>query len=311
MHKPFPYKIYPRLEHKLQLMVQQLKKNDVWILIDGDEGSGKTNMAAYLLYYFHCATGREFTQDRLYFDSDAMFQWVKEHSDGLINWDEAALGGLSTEWWSNAQTNLLKFAMTGRKKHHVFVLCIPKFDKLTEYLRVDRSIALIHMDMGKTKTRHGHAMYLTRRGKAELNRIFKKTKIRAYAKCMRAYGGFAFDVPYVFTELVNEDAYEKKKDEAISNIGKKTNARDNNLAIVLALLIQKMRKEGKTYVEIAKDTGKDERTIRRYAKVLENEGQGGSKAQGEGNIINIGNQGIPDNIKVEAGIPRYTEVEDD
>jgi len=202
-------------------MVQQLKKNDVWIIVDGDEGSGKTNMATYILYYFHCATGRDFTQDRLYFDSDEMFEWVKENMNGLVNWDEAALGGLSTEWWSRAQSNLMKFAMTGRKKHHVFVLCIPKFNKLQEYLRVDRSIALIHMDMGKTKTKHGHAMYITRRGKAELNRLYAKTKQRFYGKCMRSYGGFGFDIPYVFDKLVDEVAYDKKKDEAISNIGKK------------------------------------------------------------------------------------------
>jgi hypothetical protein len=39
-------------------------------------------------------TGREFTLDRFYFDSNDMFEWVKMNSHGLINWDEATLGGL-------------------------------------------------------------------------------------------------------------------------------------------------------------------------------------------------------------------------
>lgn len=49
--KPFPYKIDPLLKHKLDVLIKTLKTRDVWILLDGDEGSGKTNMAVYLLYY--------------------------------------------------------------------------------------------------------------------------------------------------------------------------------------------------------------------------------------------------------------------
>ena len=219
--KPFQFYIDPKLAHKLDLLIAQLKIRDTWIIVDGDEGSGKTNLASYLLYYVHCKTGREFTLDRFYFDSDDMFNWVKDNNNGLVNWDEASLGGLSMEWWNKSQRNLIKFAMTGRKKHHFFVLCIPKFNKLQEYLRVDRSHALIHMHTGRRNNQWGHYMYLTRRGKYELNQLWSKRKIRAYGKCMKKYGGFGAYCPYVFSKILDEEAYEKKKDFAISNIGKK------------------------------------------------------------------------------------------
>lgn len=221
MYKEFPYPIDPRLKNKLNLLAKTLKKKDVWIMIDGDEGSGKSNTMAYILYYFHCLTGRDFTLDRIYFDSDDMFEWVKENSNGLIGWDEMVLGGLSTEWYTKSQTNLLKFAMVGRKKHHVFVMCVPRFDKIKYDLRSDRIHALIHLDLGKKMNNYGHFIYLTRRGIKALNRYWAKKKVRAYNVCAKRNGGFFcnINVPYVFNELFDEDEYENMKDNAISSIG--------------------------------------------------------------------------------------------
>ena len=124
--KEFPFSIPDKLRRKLDVLIATLDEDDVWMLIDGDEGSGKTNMAAFLLYYFHCVTGRKFTVEQFFFDSEALLNFVRDTKEMLVNWDEAALGGLSTEWFTKSQINILKFAMTGRKKHHIFILCIPR-----------------------------------------------------------------------------------------------------------------------------------------------------------------------------------------
>jgi DNA-binding XRE family transcriptional regulator len=222
-YKEFPYKIDPKLERKLLKLLGTLEKKDIWILVDGDEGSGKSNTACYLLYWFHCMTGRDFSLDRFYFDSDEMLDWVKLNSNGLINWDEAILGGMSSEWFTKSQTNLLKFAMTGRKKHHIFILCVPRFNKLKEDLRKDRIHALIHMDLGKYQDDYGHFIYLTKRGIKAINRVWEKNKVKPYRKIALKYGGFCsnIDIPYVFNQLVDEEEYEKKKDKAIESIGEK------------------------------------------------------------------------------------------
>jgi len=222
--KEFPFRIDAKLKHKLDLLTKQLSKRDVWILLTGDEGSGKTNAAAYLLYYFHCKTGREFSIKNFYFDAEDLFNKGRQTKCQLLNWDEAALGGLSTEWYNRSQTNLIKLAITGRKLHHVFVLCIPRFDKLKQDLRLDRIHAQIHIDTGKQNNRLGHYIYLTRRGIKILNRIWSKRKIRAYQWSMRKGGGFAGNIPFVFNKVFTQeeqDFYENAKDNAIANIGKK------------------------------------------------------------------------------------------
>lgn len=264
--KPFPYRIDPLLQHKLNVLIKTLSTRDVWILLDGDEGSGKTNMAVYLLYYFHCMTGREFTLDRFYFDSDAMFEWVKDHDNGLICWDEAALGGLSTEWASRSQINLLKFAMTGRKKHHIFILNVPRFNKLKEDLRKDRIHALIHMDTGKQGTDYGHFVYLTRRGIRSLNRAWEKNKMKPYARCAQKYGGFFCNVrvPYVMPDLIDEVEYERKKDKAISEIGSKKKTVNEDRFEEMKLKIGALPPEIR--VQIAPALGFTDRTLREWAK---------------------------------------------
>lgn len=267
--KEFPYKIDPLLKHKLDVLIKTLKTRDVWILLDGDEGSGKTNMAVYLLYYFHCMTGREFTLDRFYFDSDAMFEWVKDNDNGLICWDEACLGGLSTEWASRSQVNLLKFAMTGRKKHHIFILNVPRFNKLKEDLRKDRIHALIHVDTGKQGTDYGHYVYLTRRGIRALNRAWEKNKMKPYARCAQKFGGFfpSIRVPYVMPDLIDEVEYERKKDKAISEIGsKKESSSNKKLTELKGKMYALLEEKGYTKQEIADRLGISVRTVQRGVK---------------------------------------------
>lgn len=264
MFKEFPFKIDPKLKRKLDKLISTLGTKDIWILIDGDEGSGKTNTAAYILYYFHCMLGREFILDNFYFDSEALFEYVKSHEEALVNWDEAALGGLSSEWYTKAQVNLLKFAMTGRKKRHIFVLCIPRFDKLKEDLRRDRIHAMIHMDTGKEGNDYGHFVYLTRRGIKHLNDIWKKKHIRAYMHCARKYGGFAsnIDVPYIFDKVLDEAAYEKKKDEAIESIGEKKRSTEHALKYKLSQLQYPI----KSKTELAKQLDIDYNSITRWER---------------------------------------------
>lgn len=272
MPKDFPYPISPKLQRKLDVLINQLKKNDVWIIIDGDEGSGKTNMAAYIEYYVHCKTDREFNVDRIYFDSSDMFEWVKINKEGLVAWDEAALGGLSTEWWSKAQQNLLKFAFVGRKHHHFFVLCIPEIFRLKQDLKVRRTHALIHMDLGKSRDKYGNYMYITRRGKRHLCELQRRKHVITYNKCCRKYGGFYGQIPYVFDKLVDVEAYEKKKDDAIANIGVKREDKSWRELKELKRKITRLKPPINTITDIWTQLGIDKKTYYNWKKDDEKEG---------------------------------------
>lgn len=274
-YKEFPFRIDNKLRHKLDMLTKQLVIKDVWILVTGDEGSGKTNAAAYLLYYFHCLTGREFSVDHFYFNAEELFNYGKSTKEQLLNWDEAALGGLSTEWYTQAQINLLKLAITGRKLHHVFILCIPRFDKLKEDIRMDRIHAQIHMDCGKKGNRYGHYIYLTRRGIKWLNRKWKEKRIRAYGMAMRKNGGFGGDLPYVFDKVFTkeeQDKYESNKDNAIANIGKKKVDDSKQEVRILKGKIAKVKFPVKTKGEFAQKLGIPISTVDKWSIYNKNEG---------------------------------------
>lgn len=217
-YKEFNFYLPHRLKAKLDLMINRLDKSDAWLMIDGDEGTGKTNMATYLAYYIHCNTGREFTIKNFFFDARKLLSFAQSTEKQIIVYDEAVLGALSTEWYDEAQRNLIKLAMTGRKLHHFVILCIPKFYKLNEYLRLERTLGLINMYMKKEQ--FGYYKYIKKRQKEWLNDLWKRKHRANYTKCMN-FGGY---VPEVFTKLFNEEDakyYEAMKDEAISSIGKK------------------------------------------------------------------------------------------
>lgn len=271
MIKEFPFYIDDKLKHKLDILYKQLNKKDIWILCSGDEGSGKTNTATYLLYYFHCLSGRNFTIENFYFDAGKLFEYAQKNKEELLNWDEGALGGLSVEWWNRNQINLIKLAITGRKLHHVFIICIPRFEKLKEELRVDRVHAHIHMDCGKMNNKYGHYIYLTRRANRFLNRLWKEKKLRLYGKAMK-HGGFGGYIPFIFDKVFTkeeQDKYETNKDEAIRNIGKK-DTKDKEKIKELKHKIGKLELPIKNRTELAKKLGITLKTLERWEELEEN-----------------------------------------
>lgn len=205
------------LIEKLNLMVDRSKrKMDNLILIDGDEGYGKSNLGAGICHYFAWKSGRAFDVNNVFFELDKAIQFAKTTVDQIIFWDEGALGGLASEWWKKNQIEFIKLLMIARKKRHFFVICIPKFFKLNEYLVVDRSIALVHV-YARNEIELGRFVYYGKKSKERLFNDWRKTKQRNYKKYYNFRGSFLEYIP----KVIDEDAYEAKKDYAILNFNKK------------------------------------------------------------------------------------------
>jgi len=196
---------------KLDLMVGRLdKKLDNLVLIDGDEGHGKSNMECGIAKYISWKTGRPFNVSNVFFDLNEMMDFAIKTKEQIICWDEGALGGLASEWWRKNQIEFVKLLMIARKKRHFFIICIPKFFKLNEYLVVDRSIALIHV-YARNETDLGRFVYYNKKAKENLFYNWRKTKMRNYKKNLTFRGSFLEYLP----KVIDEEAYEKKKDFAI------------------------------------------------------------------------------------------------
>ena len=295
-YKEFPFGIEKRLAHKLNLMVERLDKQDVWIIIDGDEGAGKTNAATYLMYWFACKTGRPFTINNYFYDATQLREFAQSSEKQIMNWDEAAIGGLSTEWWNKSQRELMQFAMTGRVKHHVIILCIPKFSKLAEYLIKDRSIALISVYLRKNR-QYGRFFYFTKKKKDYMWDDWKRSHQRKYWK-YKAFGG---TIPEVFSKLFTEEemkVYDKRKLDMIKNIGKKVPRADREELKEFKRLIAKVKFPIRTQEEYAKQIGVDSRNIRKWAEREENPSYSVKRMDFEDNIINSGIKPIEDETTI-------------
>lgn len=213
-----------RLKEKLDMMIARMSggsKRDNLVLIDGDEGDGKSTMAAQVGYYIHYETKRPYTLDNLFFNLEELMTFALNTKEQIIIWDEGALGGLAGDWWNKHQKKFLKLLMVARKRRHFFIICIPKFFKMNEYLVLDRSIALIHV-YSRKQIEQGKYVYFNKIMKERLYYDWRKSRYRNYRKYYNFHGSF----PNVFAKIFDEDAYDKKKDMAILSIDKEDDKLD-------------------------------------------------------------------------------------
>jgi len=279
------YYLESPLIQKLDLMINRMSgknKDDNLILIDGDEGQGKTNLESAIAGYVHVKTKRNLTLANMFFDLDELINFAINTKEQIILWDEGALGGLAIEWWKKNQIKFIKMLMVARKKKHFMIICIPKFFKLNEYLVVDRSIALLRV-YSKNNLQKGRYMYFNKFAKEALYNDWKKSKRRSYLKYMTFGGSFPEALPKVFDEV----EYNKKKDKAILSISDdgtadKWKQKFEEFESKVAFFIR----EHKLVDAFAEWIGLHERTIRRKAskhkKNEENQGTGLSWAEGNG-----------------------------
>lgn len=212
------YSIDEKYKSKLDLMLKRMKgTDDNIIVIDGDEGQGKSEQAFGTCYYISYKSGRKYDIDNIFFDLDKLIKFAVSTKEQVIHFDEAVLGLLTTNWQNKLQQKFIKLAMVARKKKHFIVLCIPKFHRLPSYLIEERAIALIHV-YSRNNMEKGRFCYFTKKQKDVLYSDWRKSKVKNYGKYKSFWGTFPIASKKVFTDEQNK-AYEDKKDEAILALG--------------------------------------------------------------------------------------------
>ena len=255
---------------KLDLMCDRTsgkKKFDNVVLIDGNEGYGKTNMAVGCAYYVAYKLKRKYDVSNVFFDLDSMIEYALNTEKKIIHWDEAALGGMASEWWKKNQIKFMKFLMVARKKQHFFFICIPRFYKLNDYLCIDRSISLIHV-YARQNILLGRFTYYGVNSKEELYNNWRGSKKRKYGEFYDLHGTFVEALP----KLLDEKEYERMKDKGILSL-KENNKITDEICMKKKLIIGFMEKQKDVGVKLnSKQLGKmfgvTERAIQRYAKEI-------------------------------------------
>jgi len=250
---------------KLDMMVKRMEgTDDNVVCIDGDEGQGKTNLAAGLCYYISSKTGRTYTpKESIFFNLDELIEVAAKGKDLILHWDEGALGGMSMQWWNKNQQKFIQLLMIARKKRHFIVICIPRFYKLNEYILVDRSIALLHV-YSRNNIHKGRFCYYTKRNKERLVEDWRRKHVKNYKRHKSFWGTFP---EYMDKFIFNKEQlkeYDKKKDNAIESITIKAEKRDTIMEKRIQRLVKAMEMFPKLKrSEQAELLGVSEETIRR------------------------------------------------
>ena len=255
----------PKLIEKINLMIERTvkRKADNLLIVEGDEGMGKSNMAAGIAYYISWKMGRKYTIDNVHFDPQKMINYAVKKNEQIIHWDEVALAGLASEWQRKIQKTLIKLLMIARKRKHFYIFCIPKFQKLNEYI-IERAVGMIRVYAAKGID-YGRFVYYNKKRINELLRDYKKRKLPNYHK-WTFRGRFLQYLP----KVLNEEEYDKKKDEAIRSLLKEDSQLNNKYRQELIKLKYRIYTlPGMTLVEKAKHLKVSGRSLTAWGHLAE------------------------------------------
>jgi hypothetical protein len=190
---------------------KEIKKDwDMFFVIDGEEGTGKSVLAQQLAFF----CDRTLTIDRVVFRASEFKEAVlKAKKREVIIWDEA-YGGMASRKAMSAVNHMLIDLMAEIRQRNLFVfMVLPSFFELDKYAAIHRSRTLFHVYHNKFRRGFYHVykksqkqkMYLF--GKKNYNyKIVKKPGIR----CAR----------FADFYTVDREAYKKKKTESLRAMDK-------------------------------------------------------------------------------------------
>lgn len=130
------------LDGLMDNLVSEMHKNveDDWdnlIVISGDEGVGKSNLAYHLCKSFDPDFNVE---DGLIYEYSELVKRISDNRiKGKVVWiDEATLSAGKRDWQKDENKELIKILETYRSYGITIVMCIPQKDRLDVYIREDR-----------------------------------------------------------------------------------------------------------------------------------------------------------------------------
>jgi len=192
-----------RLKKNLDICKNRQKSdNDLFLIIDGPEGSGKSVFAQQVGFYLDPSL----TVDRIAFNSKDFKNKISEaKKDQCIIFDEAMKGLHSRSATSALNKMLVELFSEMRQDNLIIIIVLPTFFELDKYPAIHRSFFLLHTYLYKLK-----------RGYFKFYNFQDKKFI--YLKGKRTYD-YSISKPRFkgrFTKFytVDEDLYKKRKRNA-------------------------------------------------------------------------------------------------
>lgn len=256
-----------KLKENLDYEVKRIKKGwDVILLVDGEEGSGKSSFASSIAYYLSSKLETKFELEDVIFTIPQFEEWVKEQPVGSVClWDEFVMAGLSTEALYRIQNTLIKRMAIIRKKRLVIILVIPYLFMLRKYFALARTKCLLHVYSVDYLSR-GTFMYYSKPKKRRL--YIKGSKYWEHGVERPDFIGSFTDTYGFFWDV---EKYEQKKEESLENIS--MNIQKDKVRKKFAIFLHNLHQKGMRWKEISSHCNEKAETMRSFTRqTLEKEG---------------------------------------
>jgi hypothetical protein len=234
---PWDFPLENKLVKKLDIMIKRCSdertKRDAVLVIEGAEGDGKTTCSVAVAYYAATKLNRKFTSKNVFFDVKEMIQFLQSTEGQIAVWDEPALQALSGDFASKVVKDLTRLLMMVRKKRHFIIINITHFNKFNDYVICDRPLGMIHV-YSRGGIESGRFMFIRKKFLWNLWLDWRFKKIKLYKKYCALGGKIWGTFPDVLSEHYEHNVlkdfdmnyYERMKDNAIMQIGRKTDTEE-------------------------------------------------------------------------------------
>lgn len=201
----------------LDTIIDRSKKGlPTLIIVFGPTRSGKTTIVAQSAKYIADGLGVEYTvENNIFFDAEHLLNESKNKKYHQV-WhiDEAAFSLMGEDWQNKIQKDLIKLQMTAAKYAWVTFIIIPFLEKLRDTFVRDEHTRGIETYFGKNNQK-GYFMILDQYKIMYKHFLLKGKKFSEAKRVVPSHRG-RFNSNMGFLDI---DAYERKKDDAISKIG--------------------------------------------------------------------------------------------
>ena len=218
MEKKAPYLIDPILKEQLKEIKKAVTKKDrdYVMVIDGEEGSGKSVLAQQIAKELD----PNFTLDNITFNADQFIKSLKTSKKySCVVLDEAFNSANSRASLTEVNRSLIGVATEMRQQNLFVIIVIPSFFDLDKYFALWRCRSLLHVYFNKNGGR-GQYLLFPKNKKKYLYLLGKK--FYDYSKPKSPYPPCSFPDHYTVDEkeyrLKKSDAFKKR---VVSNLAKR------------------------------------------------------------------------------------------
>lgn len=199
-----------KLARVIEIFAKKYKNNnDNLLIISGNTGTGKSNIATLCCAYYSFLTEIPYDVSRVFFNSKNFVKESISTYTQIFHYDESLFSAMAQDWQKQEQKELIKMLLLCRKKRHFYVFCIPDFFKLKDTIKVEKCNGMIYTSLRKSTP--GRFMYFRGKKREALLSDFRKTNRKRYSKFKSFRGTFARCLPKIIDEVV----YDRNKDKAI------------------------------------------------------------------------------------------------